>query len=144
MLYRRYSIPSVWEEMDRIERQMNRAFGRASGRRWMGTPTYPALNVWLNDEGAYVMAELPGVDSKALDIKVTGETLTISGERPEEPMPEGANCVRQERSYGQFSRTIELPFPVQSEKVEARLEKGVLHMRLPRAEADKPKQITVK
>ena len=144
MLYRRYSIPSIWEEMDRIERQMNRALQRGMGRRWMGTPTYPALNVWLNDEGAYLTAEMPGVDSSTLDIKVTGETLTISGERPEEPMPEGACCQRQERSFGQFSRTIELPFAVQANNVEARMEKGVLHMRLPRAEADKPRQIAVK
>lgn len=142
MLYRRYAIPSLWEEMDHIERQMNRAL-RGVGRRWMGTPVYPALNVWLNDEGAYLTAEIPGVESKSLDIKVTGETLTLSGERPEETLPESANCTRQERSYGQFSRTIELPFPVQAEKVEARLEKGVLHMRLPRAEADKPRQIFI-
>lgn len=144
MLYRRYSIPSIWEEMERIERQMNRTLSRGFGRRWMGTPTYPALNVWLNDDGAYVTAELPGVDAGKLDVKVTGETLTLSGERPEEPMPEDACCQRQERSYGQFSRTIELPFAVQADKVEARMEKGVLRLRLPRAEAHKPKQITVK
>lgn len=142
MLYRRYARPSIWEEMERIEQQMNRAFG--TNRRLMGTPTYPALNVWLNDEGAYLTAEMPGVESGSLDVKITGETLTISGERPGEPLPEDSCCQRQERVYGNFTRTIQLPFPVQANKAEAHLEKGVLHLRLPRAEADKPRQITVK
>ena len=142
MLRRRFEIPSMWEEMNRLQREMNQLFNTIDRSPWPAA--FPAMNLWLNDEGAVVTAELPGVDVKDLAINVTGETLTLSGERKIEDLPKEAVYHRQERSMGQFTRTIDLPFSVDSGKVQATLEKGVLRILLPRAEQDKPHKILVK
>jgi HSP20 family protein len=102
------------------------------------------MNVWTNEESAVITAELPGVNSEEIDISVVGDTLTLSGNRQLEELGEGDKYHRRERSYGKFTRTFELPFLVEADKVEAVFEKGVLHISLPRAEADKPKKIAVK
>lgn len=141
----RYGFRSPWQEMDRLQREMNRlfsdSFSLAGGRT---APNYPAINVWANEESAVITAELPGVNSEEIDISVVGDTLTLSGNRHLEELGEGDKYHRRERSYGQFTRTFELPFLVEADEVEAVFEKGVLHISLPRAEADKPKKIAVK
>ena len=101
------------------------------------------MNVWTNEEGAVVTAELPGVAPEDIDISVINETLTVTGARQPEEV-EGATYHRRERSQGKFTRSFELPFRIESDQVEASFENGVLHIALPRAEADKPKKITVK
>jgi HSP20 family protein len=91
-----------------------------------------------------VNAEVPGIDVKDIDISVVGETLTLSGARKSEDLEEGSRYHRQERGSGKFNRSVELPFPVDIDKVEATFKNGVLHISLPRSEADKPKKIVVK
>ena len=142
MLRRRY-IPSMWDEMDRLQREMNRLFDHyeRSGSPLSG---YPAVNVWMNDEAAVITAELPGVDVKDLDISVVGETVTFSGERKVDDLPKDVTYHRQERGAGKFSRTIDLPFTLDSGKVQATLEKGILRVLLPRSEKDKPRKVMVK
>jgi HSP20 family protein len=107
-------------------------------------PNYPAMNVWTNEDGAAITAELPGVNPEDIDISVVGDTLTLSGNRQPEELGDGDTYHRRERGYGQFTRTFQLPFPVEVDQTEAVFEKGVLHLSLPRAEADKPKKISVK
>lgn len=143
MLYRRNFFPPIWREMARLEREMNRLFSTPFSRL-AGTPTFPAVNIWTNEDGAYITAELPGMDIKDIDISVVGEVLTLKGERKPDALEEGAEIHRQERGYGNFTRSIQLPFPINVSKVEAVLEKGVLRIILPRAEEDKPRKITVK
>jgi HSP20 family protein len=142
MLRRRY-IPTMWDEMDRLQREMNRLFDHFD-RPGLPLAGYPAVNVWMNDESAVITAELPGVDVKDLDISVVGETVTLSGERKGDDLPKEATYHRQERSMGKFTRTIDLPFSVDSGKVQATLEKGVLRVLLPRSEKDKPRKVFVK
>jgi len=137
-------MPAYLAEVNRMQREMERLFGSAVPRRFRSVPSYPALNVWTNEEGALVTAELPGLEAKDVEINVVGETLTLSGKREAEELSENTRYHRRERGCGEFTRSIELPFPVQAEKVEARLEKGVLQVTLPRAEEDKPRKITVK
>jgi HSP20 family protein len=102
------------------------------------------MNVWANPDGAVVTAELPGVNPEDIDVSVVGETLTLTGSRTPEELKEGEKYHRRERGQGKFTRTFQLPFPVEADKVEAVFEKGVLHISLPRAEADKPKKISIK
>jgi HSP20 family protein len=114
-----------------------------AGRRRNVARTYPATNVWTNEEGAVVRAELPGVAPEDIDLAVVHDTLTLSGARtPDEP--EGATYLRRERGHGDFTRTFQLPFPVQEDQVEASFDNGVLHITLPRAKEDRPKRIEVK
>ncbi len=143
-MYRRYRVPSVWRELNQIQRDMNRVFDGYSPIRTRTAPSYPALNIWSNEEGLVVNAEVPGIDVKDIDISVVGETLTLSGARKSEDLEEGSRYHRQERGSGKFNRSVELPFPVDIDKVEATFKNGVLQISLPRSEADKPKKIVVK
>jgi len=140
MLYRRYSPLSMWEEMERLQHRMDRMMNRS----YRPAPAFPAMNIWTNDEGAIVSAEIPGINVDDLDISVVGETLTLNGSRQLEQMDENSRYHRQERGYGNFTRSIELPFQVEGDKVEATYKNGVLKISLPRAAADKPKKIAVK
>lgn len=136
---------SSWREMERLRREMNRlfddSFSLAGGRT---APSYPAMNVWTNEEGAVLTAELPGLNPEDIDISVVGDTLTLTGECKAIELPEGAKYHRRERAFGKFSRSFQLPFSVEVDKVEAVFKNGTLHLSLPRAEAEKPKKIAVK
>lgn len=143
MIDRYASFPTRWDpfsEFSQLSRAMNRLFraypeGRAT--------TFPAMNVYTGEEEAVVTAELPGVESGQLDLSVNGDVFTLSGTR--EIPEEGSNETwhRRERFNGKFTRSVQLPFPVEAEKVQARLKQGVLQVILPRAEADKPRRIKI-
>ena len=143
-MYRRFRRPSIWQEMDQLQREMNRLFDTSNRGQVFSAPSYPAINIWTNDDGQLISAEMPGVHPDDIDIDVTGDALSISGERKPDKVAEEARYHRRERSYGSFSRTIQLPFMVDTNKVEANFKNGVLMINLPRAEADKPKKITIK
>ena len=133
-------------EIERLRRDMDRLVEISMPRLPRArVARFPAVNVWTNDqEGVIVSAELPGVSPEALDISVTADTLTISGSRSPEDLPEGAQYHRRERYCDEFSRAVQLPYTVDTNQVEASAENGVLTITLPRAEAEKPKQIEVK
>ena len=127
-------------EMQRFQEQLDSLFASRSGSVY----TYPPVNVWVSDNDVIASAELPGMELENLDISVHGETLTIRGGRARQELKEGESFRRRERLVGSFSRTLQLPFRVDSEKVEAHFSRGVLTVKLPRAEADKPRKIAVK
>jgi len=127
-------------EMQRFQEQLDSLFASRSGSVY----TYPPVNVWVSDNDVIASAELPGMELENLDISVHGETLTIRGGRARQELKEGESFLRRERLVGSFSRTLQLPFRVDSEKVEAHFSRGVLTVKLPRAEADKPRKIAVK
>ncbi len=102
------------------------------------------LDVAETKEGFIVEASLPGVKPENLDITLQDNILTISGEtRQEQSTGEKPNYHRVERRYGRFSRSVSLPTQVQSDKVEAHLENGILRLEIPKAEAVRPRKITV-
>ena len=138
----RYGKPwtSLYGDMERMQDEMKRL---VSGLRRPFAAEFPPMNVWANEQGVLVTAEIPGIQIGDLDIAVSGGTLTLKGGRKLEA-PENGEYYRQERSTGSFARTLELPFPVDAEKVEATLTNGVLEIKLPRAEADKPRKIAVR
>jgi HSP20 family protein len=132
--------------MERLRREMNRFFASAAPSR-MGpasAPAYPAANLWSNPDGAVITAEMPGANPDDIDIAVVGDTLTLSGKRQPDQPGEGATYHRRERRHGDFSRAYELPFEIDSDRVEATYERGVLHISLPRAQEEKPKRVTIK
>lgn len=131
-----------WAEMNRLSREMNQLFGRMGDGIGQGIG-FPALNVWEDDDMLYAEAELPGFSMDELEIYVTGNQLTIKGER-RAPVHESGTWHRQERGFGKFSRMIELPGEVDGNKVSALLKNGVLQITLPKSEALKPRRIDVK
>ena len=143
-MYRTFRSPTIWREMDRLQRDMNRLFNNYSPNRLRTAPSYPAINIWASEDDQFMSAEMPGVRVEDIDISVEGNTLTISGERGSDDIPENALFHRRERGYGKFSRSIQLPYAVDAEKVEANLVNGVLNLTLPQVEAEKPKKISIK
>jgi HSP20 family protein len=132
----------VWSQLQQFQGEMNRLFDRwGSGT---GAREFPALNAWEENEQLCVEAEVPGLDLKDLEIYVTGgNQLTIKGER-RPVLPEKGVWHRQERAYGKFARTLNLPYAVDADKVEARLENGVLLIKLAKHESARPRKIPVK
>jgi len=133
-------VTDPFREMQRLQSEMNRLFSTVDSQ--IGQE-YPPINVWSGGQDAIVTAEIPGMEPSTFDISVIGDTLTINGNMEPESLKEGENYHRQERSYGRFSRVLQLPFQVNAEKVEAKYEKGILRIRLPRADEDKPKKVVI-
>ena len=137
---------SPFEELERMRRQMAWLTGGLSRGlfREPAAGVFPLMNVTEDNDNYYVRAELPGLKADDLDISVTGNTISISGERKLPVEDEKAQYHRREREAGRFSRIVSLPGQMDTGKVEARCTDGVLTVVLPKAEAAKPKQITVK
>jgi len=130
---------SVPEIMD-LQREINRLFSNVGQNTALD---YPAINVWEKDDSLVVTMELPGMEPENINISVTGATLTISGTTKADSLKEGEIYLRQERALGNFQRNFQLPFQVDSKKVEAKYEKGVLNIILPRLKEDLPKKIKI-
>jgi HSP20 family protein len=137
---------SPFEELEQIRREIDRAYGDLSGRvfRAQIAGVFPLTNVFEEKDNYYIRAELPGIKADELDISVTADSLSISGERKIAMEKENARYHRREREAGKFSRMISLPSQVDPEKADARSANGVLTVVLPKAQAAKPKQIAVK
>ena len=134
----------VWNQLTQLQSEMNRLFDHWGGDGNRAQAVFPPLNISEGDDALMVEAELPGLDMKDLEIYVTGtDQLTLKGER-KETLPQKSTQHRQERGFGKFVRVLTLPIPVDANKVEARLENGILTLKLPKHEAAKPRKIAVK
>jgi HSP20 family protein len=134
-----------FDELSRMRSQMDRLMGAFESRPWSGSNAgvFPAINLTENENHYFVRAELPGVAANELEIQATGRNLTISGKRDVEVKPGEAKYHRREREAGQFSRVIGMPREINADKVEARMNNGILNLRIPKAESAKPKRITI-
>ena len=151
MIYRRFLNVPTWrlrspfEELHRMRQQLDQMFeDAATPNQRLSAGVFPLINLTEDKDNYYVRAELPGVKGEELDIQVTGNNLGISGERKIAAEKEGARYHRREREAGRFSRMIGLPGDINSKKVNAKIENGILTVVLAKAEAAKPKQISVK
>jgi HSP20 family protein len=133
----------LWNQLAQFQGEMNRLFDRWTGHG-PAEATFPPVNAWEENDQLFVAVEVPGVDLKDLEIYVSGgNQLTIKGERKPQA-PEKGVWHRQERQFGNFTRTLTLPYPVAADKVEARLEHGVLLLKLTKHESARPRKIPVK
>ncbi len=132
---------SLREAMDRL---FDESFVRPFGSRTLTAGYGVALDVQTEKDEYVLRADVPGLKPEDLHVEVVDNTVTIHGEIKEESKTEQDNFLLQERRYGQFSRSVTLPTPLDPGKAEATIENGVLILRLPKAEEAKPKMITVK
>ena len=103
------------------------------------------LDVFVTDEDYVIHAVVPGLRAEDLNVEVNDNTVTIQGEIvPPEKTADKANCLLQEIRYGKFSRSLAISGEIDGAKAEAHVENGVLTLRIPKAEAAKPKVIKVK
>lgn len=103
---------------------------------------HPRMNLWTSDQKAVVHALAPGVDQKDIDIHISGQNLLIEIKRKLVAQEQG--CHRQERWRKESAKSIQLPFPVDPDKVEARFNDGLLVIELPRIPSDRLRKITIK
>jgi HSP20 family protein len=129
---------------DRINRVFRDRYSDA-GRDESLTPSSfaPAVDVYEDEHNVTLKIEVPGIDEKDIDVQLENSTLTVHGERKIEKEEKEENYRRVERQYGSFTRTFTLPTTVDSEKVSATYDKGVLKVALPKKAEAKPKQIKV-
>lgn len=132
-------LSDMFDQMNRLQRQMDRLFERGSAEPLQ----FPPVNIYANADGAMITAELPGVDPDHLDISAMQNTLTIRGQRSIAQPAEGQTWHRRERREGQFARTIQLPFAIDPDSVTASCRDGVLEVRVARPEETKPRKIAV-
>lgn len=140
------------KEMETLHREMDRIFrGAGFGPTFeaaflpgIGTRCYPRINLREQQDAYVVEALLPGVDAKAIEMSLTGNTLTLSGERKEPEVSKGETWHRRERGAGKFMRAVELPGEIDAARVAAEYKNGVLSVSLPKAEAARPRLIPVK
>lgn len=138
------NLPGRWDPFRELQREMGRLFesietlSNPRGRR-----QYPAVNLHDVGDRYVVTTELPGMVAEELDISMTGETLTLRGERKRSESITDESYRRQERGFGTWSRTLTLPDRVDASQVSAALQHGILTVTLPKAAEAKPRQITV-
>ncbi len=140
-----------WRDMNRVLGEMNELFGDYSPFQYAfpgiaQTQEFPLVSMWSNEEHVVLSAELPGINPDELTINVLEDTVFIQGERKNPIAEEEEKKVmyhRQERPSGKFKRGFQLPFKVETDKVAAKYENGILIITLPRSEKEKPKQIKV-
>jgi HSP20 family protein len=128
-------------EMRRMQQEMNQ---RLAGLTADAAQEFPPINLWMGEDSIALTAELPGLSPEEVDVTVRENTLTLQGDREPRTEDENATWHRRERAYGHFSRTVQLPFRVDPDHVQARFADGLLEVELHRPEADRPKKIQIK
>ncbi|HYF48185.1 MAG TPA: Hsp20/alpha crystallin family protein [Planctomycetota bacterium] len=131
---------SLQREMNRLFEEFHRGFDLAPFGEDLASGWMPRVNVSESDKEICVTAELPGMDEKDIDVQLSGDTLTIKGEKKEEKEEKDRNWHRVERSYGSFHREIVLPAEVEAEKTEAKFSKGVLTVTIPKSKQAQKEQ----
>lgn len=128
---------SLAHQFNRLTRELENAFAGSV------SPAYPALNLWEDGDHFYLETELPGYQQADLEAYIVGEDqLVLKGKRQPTQHEKAVNH-RQERTYGNFERTITLPKPVDGNQVEAKFINGVLNLKLGKAAQAKPKKIDI-
>ncbi len=133
--------PVAWND---VFGRFDRLFDSNSGR--FSLSWSPVTDVSEDEDGLHVVVELPGMSSEDVSVSVENGVLSISGEKKQEHEEGDAesNYHLVERSYGSFERTFKLPRSVDSDKVEAKFEQGLLKVNLPKSEKAKKRQIAIK
>ena len=127
-----------------LQRELDRFLGRsaASEAPASGAGLFPPVNLFADASGVVLRAEVPGVEPNSIDISIQRNALQISGERPIKARDKGS-YHRRERRFGKFSRSLQLPEDLETEKAAADCRDGVLTVRIPRREEAKPRQIRI-
>ncbi len=138
-------------EFDRLHNELDRSLEGFFGPLSLVEPALPPVEGWLppmdvaeTDAEITIRADVPGVPAKDLNIAVTGNTLSISGEKETNREEKKNGYCRRERSFGSFRRSLTLPETADPEKVSAESDNGVLTVHIAKRQSAKPRQIEVK
>lgn len=138
---------SPWQEMNSLQRQLNRMFDDAltpaSVAEFGNFAKVPAAELTETDEALLLKLEVPGMQPADLNIEATAKSVAISGERKSEVKSKDEGKTRSEFRYGIFQRVIPLPTRIQNTEVKAEYKDGILQLTLPKAESEKNKVVKV-
>lgn len=123
---------SFRREVDRMFDDFFSGFGRRSVASPFWSAATPSMDLTETETEIVVTAEMPGLDDKDFEVTVSGDVLTLKGEKKAEHEHRNGDAYYIERRFGSFSRSVRLPFDVKDEKVDARYDKGVLTIRVPK------------
>ncbi|PMB26978.1 molecular chaperone [Fischerella thermalis CCMEE 5205] len=134
-----------FQEIENLQQDMNRLFDRLMTRdgERIGTNFIPAAEMQETSDAIHLKLEIPGMNAKDIDVQVSAEAVSISGERKEETKTEEKGMTRTEFRYGKFQRVIPLPARVENTNVKAEYKNGILQLTLPKAEEEKNKVVKV-
>ena len=134
-----YTPLSVLNAMDRLAANI----WNSSKPYTLDTNLVPHTDIYEEKDQLVMKTELPGISKEDVNITLQGDRLTIKAEKKEAAVDD-ADCYARERQYGQYFRSVTLPFPVKEDKISATFENGVLELRLSKAEESKAKKIEIK
>lgn len=141
------SAADPFADLRRLQEEM-RGWPRRQGWGWgpprvAATSEYPPMNVWIGEHDTMVVVEVPGVRIDDLDVSIHDSTITVKGLRDQDPETREASAHRRERSLGSFARTIQVPFEIDRDRVQAECRNGILKIFLPRPETERPRRIKI-
>ncbi|APV44005.1 HSP20 family protein [Dehalogenimonas formicexedens] len=140
---------AVWQPfraLDQIEKEFDDIFGRSfwpitGGDGGRAEEMMPKMDIFEKEDKYVVKAEVPGIKAEDIDISITGDLLTLKGEKKDESETHEEDFYRRELSYGSFVRSIRLPSSIDVDKISASCDDGILEISLPKAGAVTPKKI---
>jgi len=134
-----------WQEFNAMQRQFNRLFDEVVPAKELDRSfiIVPAAELQETSDAIHLKLEIPGIEAKDLDVKVTENAVSVSGERKSETKTEDKGVTKSEFHYGKFRRVIPLPARIQNTNVTAEYKDGILNLTLPKTEAEKNKVVKV-
>lgn len=127
-----------------MSRWMSQVAGTGTPGSGNGTSTWlPAVDVWETDSELVLSFDLPGVEEDRVSVELEDNVLTVSGERERAERAESDRFYRFERRFGQFTRSVTLPQGVNEDAIKADYKAGVLEVRVPKPEEQKPRRIPI-
>jgi len=138
------AAPASWAPFENLRREVDRLFDDFDGGFWRAPfrmpqwtrsvtwPSLPAVDFTDTEKAYEITAELPGIDEKNIEVKVTNGVLTIKGEKQENKEEKQKDYYVRERNFGSFERAFQVPDDVDADKIEANFKKGVLTVTLPK------------
>lgn len=138
--------PHRWNplmDFSRLQKQVEDALAETPLGHLVRGQGFPPLNVFVLEDEVVLQAELPGMETEGIDITLSGDKVTIRGERPAGPLAPEATEHRRERQGGEFSRETRLPEKVDGDAADATYRAGILTVRFPRSVDSRPAKIPV-
>ena len=132
-----------WGLLNQMSKELDRSFRGAENSDVATSDWTPAVDIKENDNGFVIVADIPGVDPKDIEVHMENGVLSIKGERESEKKEEKDGYKRVERSYGSFYRRFSMPETADATKINAKSKNGVLEVTIPKQEKEQPRKIEV-